>query len=106
MRPATRARPRRVLWAVGLPFRLAVIGLLRAYRAVVSPLLGDRCRFHPSCSAYALEAVRTHGALKGSVLAGWRVLRCSPLSAGGPDPVPARGRWTSASMTPSYGSGE
>lgn len=86
---------RRWPWVAGAPARAAVVGVLRGYRRLVSPMLGQRCRFHPSCSAYAIEAVRTHGAIKGVLLATWRVLRCSPLSAGGPDPVPDVGRWIS-----------
>jgi uncharacterized protein len=83
----------RLLWAVGLPARLAILGLLQLYRHTLGPLLAGRCRFHPSCSTYAVEAVKTHGAFKGSVLAAWRVLRCSPLTAGGVDPVPGQGAW-------------
>ncbi|HZA26829.1 MAG TPA: membrane protein insertion efficiency factor YidD [Actinomycetota bacterium] len=90
---------RRWLWLVGAPARLVVLGFLHGYRRLVAPVLGERCRFYPSCSAYAIEAVRTHGAMKGSLLAGWRLLRCSPLSAGGPDPVPDRGRWRSKAAT-------
>lgn len=82
-------------WVVGLPLRVLALGLIRGYRAAVSPLLGSRCRFHPSCSAYAEEAVRVHGVAKGVALAAWRVLRCSPLTAGGLDPVPLKGRWRS-----------
>ncbi|MGH2723584.1 MAG: membrane protein insertion efficiency factor YidD [Actinomycetota bacterium] len=89
---------RRIAWAIGLPVRLLLVGLLLLYRHTVGPMVSGRCRFHPSCSAYALEAVRVHGALKGSALAGWRVLRCSPLSDGGPDPVPPAGRWTPPSQ--------
>lgn len=88
---------RRLLWAAGLPLRAVLLGLLRAYRGTIGPMLGPRCRFHPSCSAYAEEAVRVHGAAKGTALAVWRVLRCSPLTAGGLDPVPPR-----ASGTPEY----
>jgi len=62
--------------------------LIRGYQLSVSPLLGECCRFHPSCSQYAFEAVGTHGALKGSVLAARRVCRCHPFNAGGYDPVP------------------
>jgi hypothetical protein len=62
--------------------------LIRAYRRRISPLLPARCRYEPSCSAYAEEAIRRHGALRGSVLAVWRVLRCNPFSHGGFDPVP------------------
>ncbi|HUA28197.1 MAG TPA: membrane protein insertion efficiency factor YidD [Streptosporangiaceae bacterium] len=64
--------------------------LLTGYRTFVSPLLGPRCRFYPSCSAYALEAVQVHGALRGSWLAARRLSRCHPFHAGGLDPVPAR----------------
>jgi putative membrane protein insertion efficiency factor len=86
---------RRLLWVAGAPARGVVLGVLRGYRRFVSPVLGQRCRFYPSCSAYAVEAVHTHGAVKGIALATWRVLRCSPLSAGGPDPVPELGAWNS-----------
>ncbi|WP_082219654.1 membrane protein insertion efficiency factor YidD [Massilia sp. NR 4-1] len=62
--------------------------LLRAYQLIVSPMLGPRCRFYPSCSNYALEALRVHGAGKGSWLAFRRVCRCHPWNNGGLDPVP------------------
>jgi uncharacterized protein len=62
--------------------------LITGYRQVISPLLGPHCRFAPSCSAYALEAVRGHGALRGSWLAVRRVARCHPFNPGGFDPVP------------------
>ncbi|GGK41561.1 hypothetical protein GCM10010124_38020 [Pilimelia terevasa] len=66
-----------------------MIGLaLVAYRRWVSPALPARCRFYPSCSAYAQEAVARHGALRGSALAAWRLLRCHPYHPGGYDPVP------------------
>ena len=68
--------------------RRLLIGMLRAYRAVISPLYGDVCRYYPSCSAYALEAVRAHGATRGSWLAIRRVGRCHPWATGGVDPVP------------------
>ena len=64
--------------------------LLRAYRYGVSPLLPPSCRFHPSCSTYAEEALERHGALRGGWLAACRVCRCGPWHAGGYDPVPAR----------------
>lgn len=72
--------------------RNVLIGILKLYRAVVSPLYGDVCRYFPSCSAYALEAVTVHGALKGSWLAARRVGRCNPWSHGGIDYVPPGGR--------------
>jgi len=64
-----------------------LIGLLKAYRLVISPLYGNVCRYYPSCSAYALRAVSVHGAAKGSWLAARRLLRCHPWAAGGYDPV-------------------
>ncbi|MET0448260.1 MAG: membrane protein insertion efficiency factor YidD [Aeromicrobium sp.] len=70
------------------PVKLVLIWLLKAYRFAISPLYGQVCRYHPTCSAYALQAVETHGAVRGSWLAGRRVLRCHPWSAGGYDPVP------------------
>jgi hypothetical protein len=60
---------------------------VRAYRRLLSPLFPQRCKYHPSCSAYAVEAVRSYGVIRGAVLAGWRVLRCNPWSHGGYDPV-------------------
>lgn len=63
--------------------------LLRGYQLFVSPLLGPRCRFYPSCSQYAIEAVHLHGSLRGSLMALRRLLRCHPWHAGGYDPVPA-----------------
>lgn len=70
------------------PAAWLLVQLLRGYRLVISPLLGPRCRFYPSCSAYALEAVQLHGALRGSWLAVRRLSRCHPFHAGGLDPVP------------------
>ena len=65
-----------------------LIGLLRAYRAVISPLYGNVCKYYPTCSAYALEAVTVHGAAKGSWLAARRLGSCHPWAEGGYDPVP------------------
>ena len=62
--------------------------IIRIYQLAVSPLLGPRCRFHPSCSCYALTAIERHGALRGSWLGTKRLLRCHPFSEGGYDPVP------------------
>jgi uncharacterized protein len=66
----------------------ALIALLRFYKVAVSPLLGNRCRFYPSCSDYAREAIQYHGAAHGTYLAVKRLCRCHPLSAGGVDLVP------------------
>lgn len=63
----------------------ALVLLLRAYQRLLSPLLGDRCKYHPTCSQYAVDALREYGAAKGTVLGTWRVLRCNPWSAGGVD---------------------
>ena len=61
------------------------IGLVYVYRWTVSPLLGNRCKYHPSCSQYALDALREYGFVNGAILAGWRLLRCNPWSHGGVD---------------------
>ena len=77
----------------------AVTWLLKLYKGLVSPLLPASCRFVPSCSEYAAQAVAEHGVLHGSILAAWRLLRCNPFAHGGYDPVPenksreARGLW-------------
>jgi uncharacterized protein len=68
-----------------------LLGMIGFYQRRISPAFGARCRFHPSCSNYAREAIKTHGALKGFCLALWRLLRCQPLCKGGYDPVPLRG---------------
>ena len=71
--------------------RLVLVGAIRGYQLFISTMLGPRCKYYPSCSTYGLQAVQTHGAAKGSVLAAWRVLRCNPWSYGGVDDVPAVG---------------
>ena len=68
----------------------ALVALIRLYKRFVSPLLGSPCRFYPSCSTYAVEALRTHGAVRGLALTVWRLLRCGPWSEGGFDPVPPK----------------
>lgn len=70
--------------------RAALIGLVKAYRLLLSPSLGSACRFTPTCSAYTLEALERHGALAGSYLGAARILRCQPWCDGGCDPVPAQ----------------
>jgi uncharacterized protein len=65
----------------------AALFLVRAYQRGVSPLLGTRCKYHPSCSQYALEALEELGFVRGSLVAGWRLLRCNPWSDGGVDHV-------------------
>jgi uncharacterized protein len=66
--------------------RIAVLPI-RAYQLAISPMFGERCRYYPSCSEYAVQAVRSFGILRGLVLAAWRLLRCNPWSKGGVDPV-------------------
>jgi len=68
------------------PRRLLVLPI-RAYQRLLSPALGNRCRYYPSCSEYAAQAIERFGILRGLVLAGWRLLRCNPFSHGGYDPV-------------------
>ncbi len=75
---------------MGDMFEQPLVALLRAYRRWVSPLLGARCRFHPTCSQYAIEAIEQHGAGPGGWLALRRVARCHPGCEGGLDPVPQR----------------
>jgi putative membrane protein insertion efficiency factor len=79
------------------PVRWVLIGLLRAYRLVISPLYGQVCRYHPSCSAYALEAVTDLGSIRGTWLTVRRLGRCHPWAAGGYDPVPPPRRSTESS---------
>lgn len=79
---------RRALRTASAPVRALEIGLIRVYRATLSGWLGGQCRFYPTCSHYAEEAIRERGALKGTALAVWRVLRCNPFVDGGIDHVP------------------
>ncbi|WP_386692311.1 MULTISPECIES: membrane protein insertion efficiency factor YidD [unclassified Lonepinella] len=67
-----------------------LIKLIRVYQIVLSPLIGPRCRFVPTCSCYGIEAIKTHGAIKGGWLTLKRILKCHPLNAGGFDPVPPK----------------
>ena len=67
--------------------RAALVAPIRIYQRFISPALPRRCKYHPTCSEYAVQAVRTQGVLKGLVLAAWRLLRCNPWSHGGHDPV-------------------
>ncbi len=67
-----------------------LLALIRVYQRFISPLLPPRCRYYPTCSNYAVEAIKVHGPWRGLALAGWRLLRCNPLSDGGLDPVPPK----------------
>lgn len=71
----------------------SLVLLIRSYQLTISKLIGPVCRYYPSCSHYGLNAVKIHGAGKGSLLTVWRILRCNPWSTGGIDEVPARGNW-------------
>jgi putative membrane protein insertion efficiency factor len=82
-------RVRRVLWTLGAPARVTLIGLIHLYRLTLSGWLGGQCRFYPSCSRYAEEAIRLHGATRGSLMSAWRIVRCGPFTQGGVDRVPA-----------------
>jgi hypothetical protein len=70
--------------------RDALVLPIRFYQKFISPAIPARCKFYPSCSVYAVEAIRVHGAGRGLLLAGWRLLRCNPFSDGGLDPVPPK----------------
>jgi hypothetical protein len=78
------------MWMLGAPLRWALIAAILLYRATLSGWLGGQCRFYPSCSHYAEEAIRTHGAIRGTGLAAWRIARCGPFTPGGVDHVPPR----------------
>lgn len=80
--PAGQTRPGPLTALVLLPIRI--------YRRLVSPLLGARCRYYPTCSQYAEQAVRELGPFRGTIVAVWRVLRCNPMSSGGLDPLESR----------------
>jgi len=68
--------------------KMILIKLIQFYQKFISPLKTTKCPYIPSCSQYGLEAIQKHGAIKGTVLACWRILRCNPFSKGGYDPVP------------------
>ncbi|ROP72635.1 membrane protein insertion efficiency factor YidD [Curtobacterium sp. PhB115] len=82
----------RLAWVAALLPRNACVVVLRAYRAVISPLYGNVCRYHPSCSRYALEAIQQYGVVRGSAMGAWRIARCNPWAAGGIDDVTERSR--------------
>ncbi len=73
------------------PLKKLALFLIRTYQVTLSPRFsGGACRFTPTCSQYAIEAIETHGLIKGSALAFWRILRCNPFCKGGYDPVPPK----------------
>jgi len=81
---------RDLAWHTGAPARALLVVAVRLYRSTLSGVLGGQCRFYPSCSHYAEDAIRAHGAIRGVALATWRVLRCNPFGKGGIDAVPER----------------
>ena len=83
--------------------RAALIGLVRLYRLLLSPWVGQSCRFTPTCSVYAIQALGRHGAIVGTGLAGWRILRCNPWCHGGCDEVPDNMPWNRTRATPPAG---
>ena len=80
--------------------RVLLIGLVRGYRLLLSPWVGQSCRFAPTCSVYAIQALEKHGAVIGTGLAGWRILRCNPWCHGGCDEVPDNMPWDRAKASP------
>ena len=75
-------------------FKKIFIFPIKLYKTFISPLLGANCRFVPTCSEYAMQAIDRHGVIKGLLLSLWRILRCNPFCRGGYDPVPPLHRWT------------
>lgn len=86
-------------WVASVPAWGLVLAI-QGYRRFISPLTPQTCRYYPSCSAYGAQAIRTHGAGKGTLLTGWRVLRCNPWTPGGVDHVPERGHWRAPAVDP------
>jgi putative membrane protein insertion efficiency factor len=84
-----------IVWIKGLGRLLSFLLILpiKVYQLTISPLLGDVCRYYPSCSKYAVGALHMHGPFKGLVLTSYRLVRCTPFTEGGLDPVPDRGDW-------------
>lgn len=91
-----------VLRPFGSLGRMIVIGVIRAYQLVLSPMTGPTCRYYPSCSQYALVAVQRHGALRGSWLAARRLARCHPWTPGGVDDVPPARTDVAAGAAPAH----
>jgi hypothetical protein len=81
--------------------RGAAVAPIKLYQRLISPMVGQRCKYYPSCSEYAVQAVQRFGILRGLVLAGWRLLRCNPWSHGGFDPVEAQRLFTPKAPVPS-----
>lgn len=82
------------------PMSSILIAPIRLYQRYISPGLPARCRYYPTCSEYAVEAVKVHGPTKGFLLATWRIMRCNPWTRGGVDHVPEKGEWKSPEWVP------
>lgn len=82
------SRLARLAWTLGAPMRLVLVAAIRGYRVTLGGFLGGQCRFYPTCSMYAEEAIASHGAVRGVALAAWRIARCGPFTSGGVDHVP------------------
>ena len=91
-------------WSDGLRSALIAVLLapIRLYQRLISPALPRRCKYHPTCSAYAIEALRELGPVKGTIVAAWRLARCNPFSDGGYDPLEARTLFRNAKTTPHH----
>lgn len=74
-------------------FLIILAPIIFVYQKLISPLLGPRCKYHPSCSSYLVQAITTHGIIKGIILGILRIIRCNPFSGGGFNPVPSKGKW-------------
>jgi putative membrane protein insertion efficiency factor len=74
-------------------FLITLVPIIFIYQKLISPLLGPRCKYHPSCSNYLVQAITTHGIFKGIILGILRIIRCNPFSGGGFNPVPRKGKW-------------
>jgi uncharacterized protein len=94
---------RRAAWFAGAPVRAVEIALIRVYRATLSGWLGGQCRFYPTCSHYAEDAIRERGALRGTLMAAWRILRCNPFGEGGIDHVRPEGAYDDITRNASHG---
>lgn len=94
---------RRAVWLLGVPVRWPLLGAIRLYQLTLSGVMGGQCRFSPTCSYYAAQAIKERGALVGAALAVWRILRCNPFGQGGPDPVPPRRMYDHDTLTPPLG---
>lgn len=84
-----------IIWVKGIGRLLSILLILpiKLYQLTISKMLGDVCRYYPSCSKYAVGSLHTHGPVKGLLLTSYRLVRCTPLTNGGLDPVPDRGDW-------------